>query len=67
LKEIDSTTIRLALVWSPDERRTGDRTCATGRQASIDKRRISDRRRIVAFRNILVHRYADVDDQLVWT
>jgi uncharacterized protein with HEPN domain len=28
--------------------------------------RISDRRRIVAFRNILVHGYADVDDQLVW-
>ena len=28
--------------------------------------RISDRRRIVPFRNILVHGYADVDDQLVW-
>ena len=28
--------------------------------------RIGDRRRIVAFRNILVHGYADVDDQLVW-
>jgi uncharacterized protein with HEPN domain len=27
---------------------------------------ISDRRRIVAFRNIPVHGYADVDDQLVW-
>ena len=27
---------------------------------------ISDRRRIVAFRNVLVHGYADVDDQLVW-
>jgi uncharacterized protein with HEPN domain len=27
---------------------------------------ITDRRRIVAFRNILVHGYADVDDQLVW-
>ena len=27
---------------------------------------ISERRRIVAFRNILVHGYADVDDQLVW-
>jgi uncharacterized protein with HEPN domain len=27
---------------------------------------ISDHRRIVAFRNVLVHGYADVDDQLVW-
>ena len=23
-------------------------------------------RRIIAFRNILIHRYADVDDRLVW-
>jgi uncharacterized protein with HEPN domain len=28
--------------------------------------RISDHRRIVAFRNVLVHGYADVDVQLVW-
>ncbi len=28
--------------------------------------RISDYRRIIAFRNILIHGYADVDDQLVW-
>ncbi|MBI5838402.1 MAG: DUF86 domain-containing protein [Candidatus Eisenbacteria bacterium] len=28
--------------------------------------RISDCRRIVAFRNILIHGYADVDDRLVW-
>ncbi len=28
--------------------------------------RISESRRIIAFRNILIHRYADVDDQLVW-
>lgn len=28
--------------------------------------RISDRRRIVASGNILVHGYADVDDRLVW-
>jgi len=28
--------------------------------------RISEHRRIVAFRNILVHGYADVDDRLVW-
>ncbi len=27
---------------------------------------ISEYRRIIAFRNILIHGYADVDDQLVW-
>ena len=37
--------------------------------ARIDKPvadRISHYRRIIAFRNILIHRYADVDDRLVW-
>jgi uncharacterized protein with HEPN domain len=28
--------------------------------------RIGQHRQIIAFRNILVHGYADVDDQLVW-
>jgi uncharacterized protein with HEPN domain len=28
--------------------------------------RITECRRIVAFRNILIHGYADVDDRLVW-
>ena len=28
--------------------------------------RISERRAIVAFRNILIHGYAEVDDRLVW-
>jgi uncharacterized protein with HEPN domain len=29
--------------------------------------RISDRRRIIAFRNILIHGYADVDHRVVWS
>jgi uncharacterized protein with HEPN domain len=27
---------------------------------------VHDRRRIIGFRNILIHGYADVDDRLVW-
>lgn len=27
---------------------------------------ITDRRQIIAFRNVLIHGYADVDDRLVW-
>lgn len=29
--------------------------------------RVSEHRRIIAFRNLLIHGYADVDDQLVWS
>ena len=28
--------------------------------------RISEHARIIAFRNILVHGYADIDDRIVW-
>ena len=28
--------------------------------------RIPDYRRLIAFRNVLIHGYADVDDELVW-
>ena len=28
--------------------------------------RISDYKRKIAFRNVLIHEYADVDDRLVW-
>jgi uncharacterized protein with HEPN domain len=42
---------------------------ALGKLAQQDKAlaaRISEHRRIIAFRNILIHAYATVDDQLVW-
>ena len=42
---------------------------ALSQLARLDERlveRISERRRIIAFRNILIHGYADVDDRLVW-
>ena len=42
---------------------------ALGRLAKLDAEvagRITDHRRIIAFRNILVHAYAQIDDRLVW-
>ena len=42
---------------------------ALGQLARFDEAiaaRITDYRRIIAFRNILVHGYAQVDDRLVW-
>ena len=42
---------------------------ALTRLARLDEaiaQRISEYRRIIAFRNILVHGYAQVDDRLVW-
>jgi uncharacterized protein with HEPN domain len=42
---------------------------ALAQLARVDEKltaRISEHRRIVAFRNILIHGYADVDARLVW-
>ena len=42
---------------------------AMARLARVDEAvaaRISGYRRIIAFRNVLIHGYADVDDRLVW-
>jgi uncharacterized protein with HEPN domain len=42
---------------------------ALARLARLDKtlaERINEHERIIAFRNILIHGYADVDDRLVW-
>jgi uncharacterized protein with HEPN domain len=33
---------------------------------SATAERIPDFRRLIAFRNVLIHGYADVDDELVW-
>jgi uncharacterized protein with HEPN domain len=42
---------------------------AMTRLAKIDPEiagRITDHRRIIAFRNILIHGYAEIDDRIVW-
>ncbi|HEU0075461.1 MAG TPA: HepT-like ribonuclease domain-containing protein [Dehalococcoidia bacterium] len=42
---------------------------ALGQLARLDSElagRISEHQRIIAFRNILIHGYADIDDRLVW-
>ncbi|MHC4514278.1 MAG: HepT-like ribonuclease domain-containing protein [Planctomycetota bacterium] len=42
---------------------------ALNRLAKLDAtvvQRVTDHRRIIAFRNILVHAYAQIDDRLVW-
>lgn len=42
---------------------------ALGQLAKLDERiaaKITEYRRIIAFRNILIHGYAQVDDRLVW-
>lgn len=42
---------------------------AMARLARVDEAvaaRISEYRRVIAFRNVLIHGYTDVDDRLVW-
>lgn len=42
---------------------------AISQLAKIDEEtasRITEYQRIIAFRNVLIHGYADVDDQIVW-
>lgn len=42
---------------------------ALSRLAKLDPAvaaRIREHRRIIAFRNVLIHGYSDVDDRLVW-
>jgi uncharacterized protein with HEPN domain len=42
---------------------------ALSQLAKVDSalaKRISDYQKIISFRNILIHGYADVDDELVW-
>ena len=42
---------------------------ALGQLAKVDQQlatQITDYQKIVSFRNVLIHGYADVDDELVW-
>ena len=44
----------------------GEATAQLAKRDPVLADRISEYRRVVAFRNILIHGYADVDDRLVW-
>lgn len=44
----------------------GEALAQLARLDDVLVRRISEHRRIIAFRNILIHGYAEVDDRLVW-
>ena len=58
-----------AMLRAAVERELGIIGEAVTRLARLEKTvvaRISEYQRIIAFRNILIHSYADVDDRLVW-
>ena len=44
----------------------GEALAQLSRSDPVLAERISERRRIIAFRNILIHGYASVDDRIVW-
>ena len=44
----------------------GEAVARLARTDGATAARISGYRRIIAFRNVLIHGYADVDDRLVW-
>ena len=44
----------------------GEALAQLAKRDRIAAARVGQHQRIIAFRNILVHGYADVDDQLVW-
>jgi len=45
----------------------GEALSQLAKEDSFLAARISEHKRIIAFRNLLIHGYADVDDQLVWS
>lgn len=44
----------------------GEAMCRLARIDLSVATKVSDYRRIIAFRDVLIHQYTDVDDQLVW-
>lgn len=58
-----------AMLRAAVERELGIIGEAVARLARLERTvvaRISEYQRIIAFRNVLIHSYADVDDRLVW-
>jgi uncharacterized protein with HEPN domain len=61
--------LKSALLQSGVERQFEIIGEALGQLAKVDQQlasRITDFQKIVSFRNVLIHGYADVDDELVW-